>query len=100
MLEILGALHGGSRRIGMGEQKPGEPPGQRRLADSGGPADDEGLRQAVGAIGLEQRLLRFVMAKEIKGFARMRRFVEAVGLRRGFQLPGAGSVHIGSIPPS
>ncbi len=79
----------------MRQQEAGEPPGQRRLADTGRSADDESLRQAVGAIGFEQSLLRLVMAEEVEGFARMRRLVDAVGFRRGFQGLGTGGIHIG-----
>ena len=53
--------------------------GQRRLADAALAADQPGVRDAAGAVGVEQRLLGLGVAEQHRRLARMRRCV-AVGL--------------------
>lgn len=69
---------------GVRQNEAGEAPGERGFAYSRRPADDQGMRQMAGEIGLKQLAFRLGMAENAKGLARMRRVVEAVGLRRSF----------------
>ena len=45
--------------------------GQCRLADTLGPADQPGMRNAPAAIGIEQGGLRLAMPEQLGGLARM-----------------------------
>ncbi len=56
----------------MGEHEARHAVGERRLADAARAADQPGMRHALTAIGVEERLLGARMAVERQGPARMR----------------------------
>lgn len=69
------ALRGLNRRcggFGMRQEKPRQAPGERRLADAFGPADDPRLRHLVAAVGVEKFMLRLSMSEKRQSLPRMR----------------------------
>ena len=81
--ERLGAPHVGSERIAVGQHEPRHSIGERRLADSGRPADQPCMRNSSAAIGIQQRHLGVAVPKQRAGLARVN------GGDPGFDLAGA-----------
>src|SRR5579864_2076050 len=71
-IQAVGALHGGRKRIAMGENETGHAVGKRGLADSLRAADQPGMRNASAAIGIEQCRLGIAMTKQVGGLPRVR----------------------------
>ena len=71
-------------RIGISGEKARHAPGQRRLANALGPADDPRLRQALRTEGVEQLRFGPLMAKKVERIAGMRGRRKGVALRRTF----------------
>ena len=85
-MEVARLLHRLCRRIGIGEQKAGESPGERRLADPLLAADQPGVREAALAIGRQHFRFGALVADQRIDMARMRARRRARRLREDRQL--------------
>ena len=72
-VKVTRLAHGLRRRVGVGEHETGEPPGERRLADSLPAADEPRVRQTPFAIGRQHFRFGALMADERIDMAGMRR---------------------------
>src|SRR5215831_7425560 len=75
----------GESRVWVRQKKASETPSERSFANSGRPADNEGMCQTSSQIGPKKLLFRLCMAKQTIGLARMRRVLETVRLRPRFR---------------
>ena len=81
-VEVAGLAHRLCGRIGVGEQKAGEPPCERRLADPFPAADQPSVSEAALAISQEHFRFGALMADQRKDMTRVRCASQRVGFRK------------------
>ena len=94
-VKITRLAHGLRRRVGVGEDETGEPPGERRFPDPLPAADEPGVRQTAFAIGRQHFRFGALMADERIDMAGMRRSGQRVRFGKivGVALLGARLAH-------
>ena len=78
-MEVARLAHRLRGRVRVGEHEAGEPPGERRLADSLPAADQPGMSKAALAIGREHFGFGALMANQRIDMARMGRASQRIG---------------------
>src|ERR1700722_16012413 len=81
-MEVARLAHRLRRRIGVGEHKAGEAPGERRLADPFPATDQPGVSEATLAIGRKHFRFGALMADQRIDMTRMRRARQRIGFRK------------------